>query len=239
MFALLALALLAQAQPAVAREAPLPPAPAAAIDPSQTPSATSPAHDGETQPHELSTNAFPLGERTLLDAQMRSYFAGEKNEGWFWVGAGVSALAVGGGLSASQSNIANGASYPLLDISVVQFGAALYLFWRTGDQVSRLSDLLANHPCAFFAEEPARMKRVIRGFKIYLPVEATTLIGGAAMAGFGATGHHDFLQGAGWGLVAQSVVMLVFDQFAAARAETYERELRESAQQHISQCALP
>jgi len=80
------------------------------------------------------------------------------------------------------------------------------------------------------------MRRVARGFSIYLPIEATTLVGGAAMAGFGATSRHDFLQGAGWGLVAQSVAMLIFDQFAAGRAVTWQHQLDEAARVEASHC---
>ena len=81
------------------------------------------------------------------------------------------------------------------------------------------------------------MRRVARGFSIYLPIEATTLVGGAAMAGFGAAGRRGFLEGAGFGLAAQSVVMLVFDQFAAGRAVEYERAIREAASEHGHACA--
>ncbi len=56
------------------------------------------------------------------------------------------------------------------------------------------------------------------------------------MAGFGSTSHHDFLQGAGWGLVAQSVAMLMFDQFAAARAVTWQHQLDEAARVLPASC---
>jgi hypothetical protein len=238
MLAFFALALLAQAQPA-------PPRDSAASEPSGRLSAPAAAVDARAQPawpaqaaRDLLPEEFPPSERARLDAELREYFAGEKREAWFWSGAGVLALGAGGALSAAQSDVAHGASYPLLDISVVQFGAALYLFWRTGDQVAQLSEQLEEHPCAFFAAEPTRMRRVNRGFSIYLPVEAATLVGGAAMAGVGATGKHDFLQGAGFGLVAQSVVMLVFDQFASARAQLYQQELDDAERRHAGQCAL-
>jgi len=224
MVALIAIALLAQA---------LPPAPAAAIDPSVAASAQAiPAMPGD-----LSLAEFSSAERAVLDEKLRRYFDGEKREGFFWLGAGAAAAGFSTGAAVSSSDEAHGAIAPIAAIGLVQLGAAAVLFWRTDAQMARLSEMLVHRPCAFFAEEPARMQQVNRGFAIYPPIETVTLLGGAAMAGFGAAGKRGFLEGAGFGLVAQSVVMLVFDQFAAARAGTYERAIREAAMAHAGSCS--
>ena len=197
--ALLSIALLAQA---------LPPAPAAALDPG-APSLTP--------------------QQAALDARMRTYFAGEKNEGWAWLGVSLAATGASAGLMAASGDAAHGASYPLVDVGLVQLAASIYLLVHTGTQIDDRAAQIRRDPCAFLDTETKRMHGVLTRLHIATLVEALALAGGAGMAGAGATEHRDFLQGAGWGLVAQSVTMLVFDGFAATRAEEYERDLKSAS----------
>ncbi len=164
-------------------------------------------------------------EHRALDAALRDYFAGEKQAAWAWLGVGLLAAGASSGLGAAPSDAAQGASFPLIDIAVIQLGGALWLLWHNDDQLARLQTQLADDPCAFFADEPARIRRAKLRYSIAIPIEATTLVGGAAMAGLGFTNKHDFVAGAGLGLVAQSLILIVFDQFAKGRADAYGAQL--------------
>lgn len=205
------------------------------VNPSALPSAPAIALDPAAR-QDVSVNTRALGD-ALLEAQMRAYFASEKKAAWWWAGTGVTALLVGGALGGANTDASQGASYPLLDISVVQLAGAIYLFWTNGDRVVALSDQLANHRCQFLAEESARMRRLDLRLAIAQPIEALALVAGAGMAGWGATQDHKFLEGAGFGLIAQSVITLVFDQFASARSQTYSRALQAASRAHASECA--
>ncbi len=80
------------------------------------------------------------------------------------------------------------------------------------------------------------MRRTKLRLEVAQPVEALALVAGAGMAGWGAAQDHKLLEGAGFGLIAQSVITLVFDQFAAARSQAYAGALADGARAHAREC---
>lgn len=205
---LLALVLLAQLVPSQ-------PAPAVNADSALVPSQA----DAPVKP--------PAPTAALMDTELRTYFAGEKHEAYAWLGVGAAMAGGGTYFALREERFSHGLAIPMLAVSAIQLGAAAVLFYRTDEQVTALSAELAKDPRRYVGEEGGRMAKVNRGFDVYKWVELGCFGSGLVMSGVGGAINKDLLLGAGIGLVAQSVAMLLFDHFAEQRARLYDRQIQD------------
>lgn len=169
--------------------------------------------------------AQPSAEQQRMTARMERYFAGEKAEGWVFLGTGVAALGSGVFLYTRRDDLAKGASYPVAAVGLVELAAGIVLLARTDGQVRDRRARIARDPAGFKRDETERMDRVASEFTLLKWTEIGLLAGGLGLFSWGALDEKRTLQGVGLGLAAQSAVMLTLDLFAAARADTYLDDL--------------
>jgi hypothetical protein len=186
--------------------------------------AAEPGADSAVESAVAAASARRIGE---AERTMRTYFAGEMGEAWFWRGFGVAGVAAGIGTLASDDVGLKFMSIPLLVFGAVQLALGVGLSLRTPPQVAALSMQLGSDPAAFAAAERTRMARVNRGFVVYRLVELLVLTAGAFTAGIGWVGDNPRALGLGLGLAVESLVFLGLDFFADRRAHGYERALLE------------
>ena len=160
-----------------------------------------------------------------MRGQLHEYFAGEKNEGYAFLGVGTASTALGLGLALSDSDRSRGASVPLLAVGLVQLGAGAYLMSATGRQDRERATLLTYAPGEYAAQESARMEQVNRRFRLYKKIEVGMLGAGAVMGVAGGASKTDALAGAGLSLFVQSLIMLAFDSLAEQRGLLYQRRI--------------
>ncbi|HZO16349.1 MAG TPA: hypothetical protein VFB62_23910 [Polyangiaceae bacterium] len=152
---------------------------------------------------------------------MERYFAGELDEAAVFTGLGGGAAFVGGSLIANGSDMALGASIPLLAVSAIQLGAGIVLLVRTGDQVRDLRAKARKNLAAYRAEELPRMARVNFWFDVYKGIEIGLALLGVAGMAYGQADDRPAVFGAGIGLTSQSLAMLSLDLVAEDRADRY------------------
>ncbi len=165
---------------------------------------------------------LPMSSKlTLFEPQLRSYFRGEVQESWVFVGLGAAAV-VGGAIMFTRNNdFLRGAAFPLIGVALIQLVVGVAVLWRSNQQVSDLLGLANSDPSAFMTQESKRMAVVNRNFTIYKSAEIVLMILGAGVAAAGYVKKTDLAFGIGLGLVAQSAVMFTFDLIAERRAEVY------------------
>jgi hypothetical protein len=160
-----------------------------------------------------------------MDASMRSYFAAEKTEGWFFIGFGVASIGLGAYLLTRPEDFARGAAIPAIAVGALQaVGVGAYAF-GVDAKVDHLGAELAHDPRAYRDEELARMSGVTRRFVVYRIVEIVVLAAGAGLVTAGFLRPSDALKGAGVTLAAQATILLTLDFFADARAHAYKDEI--------------
>jgi hypothetical protein len=156
---------------------------------------------------------------------LHRYFDGEWAERWAFGGLGVASLATAGALWAEGGAPARGAAVPVALVGLLQLGLAFGLQLRTPAQVAALDALLTNDPPRFLAQESARMRRVNQGFAVYRVVVVGLFMAGTALAGIGGVSEVRALVGAGLGLGAEALLMLLLDFFADGRGRAWEASL--------------
>jgi hypothetical protein len=150
------------------------------------------------------------------------YFAGEKRESVAFICAGVVSIAVVVWLWRGTTPW-RGAVYPLAIFGLIQLvvGGAIYL--RTNGQVATLEAARHEAPASFRGDERARMKVVVRNFRVYRWVELAVIALGLVL--LWRFPDRPALHAAGAGCVAQAGLTLILDLFAEARADRYLRWL--------------
>lgn len=159
---------------------------------------------------------------------MHRYFSGEKNGGIWLMSVGAPAAVAGAGLlfySGPSGEFSRGMGYPLLALGAVEFFGGLIFYLNTNRRVPRFDEQLRTQPAAFAAAELARIRRVNRELSFLTAVELTLMVASGTMAGVGALRGLDTLSGVGTGLLVQSTVLFIYDQFAARRALRYTDSL--------------
>jgi len=156
-----------------------------------------------------------------LDRAIDTYFAGEKAEGWVFLGFGVAAAGAGTAFYFSGNRTLRGASYPVVGISLIQIAAGVVLWVRTDRQVERLKADLRKRPHNTQNQELDRMRKVNREFSWLKIAETTLFAGGVVLATVGSARNAPIATGVGAGLAGQSAAMLWFDMFAERRAQKY------------------
>lgn len=156
---------------------------------------------------------------------MHDYFAGEKQSGWWWAGAGVVGMGAGVALLAQGGDRARGASWPLLGIGAVQLIAGAVLLTHTDARVAKLDEELRAAPDKFADAEGARVEQLGRTFTLLVGTEVTVVAVGVGLAAYGFAAPRDVFAGLGVGLALEGGAMLGLDGFASRRAARYGRAL--------------
>ncbi len=156
-----------------------------------------------------------------MTADMERYFEGERRAGYVALGVGLAAAGGGVWLITRDDPRARGASWPILAVAAGEIGAGIVLLVRTGGQIDDRRAQIATDPGKFRSSERTRMARVARTFTGLKYAEISLMLGGIATAYLGQRGGHLRLQGAGLGLAAQALAVLMFDLEASSRADEY------------------
>jgi len=202
----------------------------------RTVAATRPAELGALPPSD-SLTPHPVGRMPTgadpqvsnLEEAIDGYFAGEKAEGWVFLGFGVAAAGAGTAFFFSGDDTLRGASYPVVGISLIQIAAGVVLLLRTDGQVAKLKRDLQKRPGQVKNQELDRMRKVNREFGWLKIAETSLFAGGVALAAAGSAKNSPVTSGVGAGLAAQSAAMLWFDLFAERRAQRYTDVLERPA----------
>ena len=160
----------------------------------------------------------------LMRQNMRQYFAAEKNESLFFMGAGVLSL-LGGGYLLTKDSFSRGISYPVMAIGLIQLTVGSIVYFKTDSQLANLEEKTVSDPTYLRTVELPRMKTVNYWFDVYKIIEISLLAGGITTAIIGHQRENNTLKGVGTGLAAQSAIMLVLDFFAESRADKYTEQL--------------
>lgn len=159
------------------------------------------------------------------EAELRRYFAGEKNGGIWLMSVGAPAAVAGAGLLAHPGEYYRGLAYPLLALGAVEFLGGLIFYLNTNRRVPRLVGQLGSQPKQFQAAELLRMRRVNRELSLLTAVEITLIVASGALTTVGALRGLDTLSGVGTGILIESTVLFIYDQLAARRALRYTDSL--------------
>lgn len=151
---------------------------------------------------------------------IQSYFQAEKRGGYVALAIGIFTCYLGGSfLLKAAGAFYVGMAIPLILVGIVQIAVGATLARRSDRQADDLEKLLAEEPAEFVWQEGQRMSKVMRSFIFYRWVETVLALFGLALILLNR--ETGFWKGFGAGLLAQSVIMLIFDFFAEKRAQTY------------------
>jgi hypothetical protein len=177
-------------------------------------------HRAEDAPQPLT----PLSVPAIQD-ELRSYLRKELRGGVVLMAMGAPGIAIGGGLLAQDRALWRGFAYPLLIIGALEFAGGLLFSARTPRQLRQLEQGFASNPHVTREQELKRMGRIKLQFTMIEALEVSLLVGGVGLAAAGGAARNETLTGVGLGLALESAGLLVFDVFAAARAEHYRHSL--------------
>lgn len=153
------------------------------------------------------------------------YFGGEREAGLMLAVLGVMNVVCAGLLFAPRFGL-RGLALTLVVWAVLQLAVGLGLYFRTGPQVSRLSEQLASQSAQFHAGETARMEKVQRNFVIIEYVWASLVILACAAALWWK--NNPAISGVALGVLVNASVMLAFDTIAERRGQAYVDALTSS-----------
>ena len=162
-------------------------------------------------------------------AAMEEYFRAERLGGGVLIGMGATGLTAGALLYADGGDRARGASYPLLVFGLAHTAAGVFVAITSTRRMSRFRVQIASDEPGFLAAERPRMERVSRQLSTLTIVEIALGTAGLAVASFGYLGDHDEIEGVGLALAGEAGATLVFDVFAARRADRYRARLGATA----------
>jgi uncharacterized membrane protein YiaA len=156
---------------------------------------------------------------------VEKYFKAEKTESLVFLCIGIVCLCIGIYFAKDLTqNFKSGISIPFILIALIQISVGLILFFRTPKDILRVNDFIKNKPQKIQTEELPRMQKVMQSFKIYFYIEVGLLFIGLALHFFCT--NNMFINGIGFGLIIQSIFMLIADYFANARGKVYVEFLK-------------
>lgn len=156
---------------------------------------------------------------------LAAYFEGERQAGLMLALLGVMNLVCAGLLFAPRFGL-RGLAVTLVVWAVLQLAVGLGLHFRSGPQVSRLTEQLASDAPAFYTEETPRMEKVQRNFGVIKFVWAGLVVLSCAVALWRK--NDPVISGIALGVLINASVMLAFDSVAERRGRTYFEALTSS-----------
>lgn len=167
-------------------------------------------------------------DRAEMIAEARTYFQAEKRgtAGFMFVGAsslvGSAFLAFG-----TSDDTAHGAAIPISVIGLAQMLVGGIVFFRTDRQLAKLEEQIRTDPNGYVTEELPRIERVNAMFGIYQLVELGLIAVGGGLAAYGTAADTPWVEGVGYGLALQALVVFIGDTLAHQRAGRYESAIRD------------
>jgi len=155
------------------------------------------------------------------------YFKGEKQESFFFISAGLVAMALAYyGFIEAEDTLYFGAAVPLAGIGLIELIVGFSVASKTDKQIKELLEIRESSPSTFKNDELERMEDVMKNFKIFRTIEQVLFIVGLLLMVLGLTDQISrYWAGVGIGLMLQSSVMLFLDLFAELRGREYIRRL--------------
>lgn len=151
---------------------------------------------------------------------IQTYFQAEKQAGQTALAIGILACSVGGAiLLKAGAPFYTGLALPLVLVGIAQVIVGATLTRRSEAQATDLEKLLESSPSEFQQTEQPRMEKVMRSFLIFKWAEIAGAVTGLAMILLNS--ELNFSKGLGAGLLAQSLILFVFDYFAEKRGRAY------------------
>lgn len=164
-------------------------------------------------------------EAARVRGEMHRYFDGERAGGIWLMSAGAPAVALGTGLLFQGNDFARGLAYTELAMGAIELVGGLVFYFNTRSRVPRFERQISSHPAAFREGELARIQRVNRDMRLLESIEIALFLAGGAMTGAAALREQDLLAGIGTGIMLNSAILFIYDQFAARRALRYTEAL--------------
>lgn len=151
---------------------------------------------------------------------IQTYFQAEKQGGFIAMAIGIVACSVGGGvLLKAGSPFYTGLSIPMVVIGIIQVMVGAAVARRSDLQADDLDKLLSESPAEFQALEGPRMTAVLRNFVRIKWMEVLFIGLGLLMVLLNQ--EFNFTKGLGAGMLAQGLLMFLFDFFAEKRGKEY------------------
>jgi hypothetical protein len=160
--------------------------------------------------------------RDQMEADMLSYYGGERLSAY--VVLGLSAASVGGGayLVTRKDDFSRGLGWPLLTVGAIEaIGAVSYAF-TVGAEIEHYQELLAKDPAQFQKEEQPHIHGTTSRFIYYRITEVSITLAGAGLGTYGFAANKDVFKGVGVGLFAIGLPLVIIDTINNDRAGTYE-----------------
>lgn len=162
----------------------------------------------------------------LMQAEMTTYFHGERRGGYGFASTGAASLITGGLMLASSSDLYQGMSYPMLGLGAAELVVGSVVILSAGPRIERFTEAIRVRPGEYQAEELGRMQGVSRVFRLVLVSEVIIAAGGLGLGVYGTQADRDTMAGVGFGLAIQAVLLLGQDVLASRRAGRYTRALQ-------------
>jgi hypothetical protein len=155
---------------------------------------------------------------------LHEFFVTERESGALLLNTGLTAGVLGAALRVQDSQIAQGASYAVFAVALVEIVGGVLLM---NSQARERRSVAARErdPIAFAASERVRMKRIDLQYKLVEIFEGLVMATGVTLAGVGGATNRQLLTGAGLGLFLQGGVLLTLDLNAHRHARRYQRTL--------------
>lgn len=148
---------------------------------------------------------------------LTAYFAGERMQGYFWLGVGALMLAVGIWLLLGRGEY-RGAGWPLVIIGAVELVVGVTTTFNDGRVAGLLAQLAADEG-GFVQREVARMRGLELVFTVMKCVETAIILSGAAMVVFASSRSAWYAVGVG--LIVQGAAALTLESVAHRRNAGY------------------
>jgi hypothetical protein len=198
------------------------PATPAAADEAAPAAAVAPAGDAKAAPAAESVAAAPALDVAQLRQEMHRFYNGERLGGVALMSIGAPALAAGVGLMFHPGEFERGLGYPVLAVGAVELLAGLVFHVSALRRVPRFDQQLSSRPAEFHAQELRHLRTINhRDMGLMEALEITLIMGSGTLTALGAMRNDGTMAGVGTGLLAQTLVLFVYDQLLARRAARY------------------
>lgn len=178
--------------------------------------------------HASSSNADePSPSRAAIGDDLRSYYAGERASAYVVGGLGLAAIGGGSVLVTRGTDFARGLGWSLLAIGTIDVIGAVFYTFQVAAQVDRYESCLAHDPAEYKRVEEDHITGTTSRFVVYKLGELGLVLTGAGIATYGFASNRDAWKGAGIGVAAMALPVLVIDTINGARAARYRDRVRD------------
>lgn len=163
--------------------------------------------------------------RTAIAGDLRGYYVGERTSAYVLMAFGAASVGAGSVLVTRDTDFARGFGWPLLTLGALETLGAVFYAFQVGAEIRQYEGLLARDPAGFHRQETDHIHGTTARFIAYRLVELGLVIAGGGIATYGFAADRDVWKGAGLGLAAVSLPLLVIDSVNNARAGAYQSQV--------------